>query len=95
MKEPDVVEEDIDEQVEEDDGIRFIETSNVEEDDIDEQVANDVHIDDIEEHQWVDPQLIDGDISITGNDGNTEMDNPMPRTDETADMRNNELFIKL
>ena len=27
-------------------------------DDIDVQVADDVHIDDIEEHQWVDPQPI-------------------------------------
>ncbi|PWA96131.1 hypothetical protein CTI12_AA041350 [Artemisia annua] len=67
-------------------------------DDVGEQVA-DVHIDDIEEHQWVDQQANDDDIQMTGTnediqmtgtDENTEVAEQMTGTDQTPENGNDE-----
>ncbi|PWA63497.1 hypothetical protein CTI12_AA353550 [Artemisia annua] len=67
--------------------------------DVDEQMADNVHIDDIQEPQWVDPQPIDDDIPNTGTDDdiqrtesneNIEMADPMTGIDQTSENRNDE-----
>ncbi|PWA44343.1 hypothetical protein CTI12_AA523920 [Artemisia annua] len=65
--------------------------------DVDEQMADNVHIDDIQEPHWVDPQPFDDDIPKTGTEDDiqrTESDpmaDPMTGTDQTSENRNDEL----
>ncbi|PWA90704.1 hypothetical protein CTI12_AA097930 [Artemisia annua] len=65
--------------------------------DVDEQMADNVHIDDIQEPHWVDPQPFDDDIPNTGTEDDiqrTESDpmaDPMMGTDQTSENRNDEL----
>ncbi|PWA49120.1 hypothetical protein CTI12_AA484170 [Artemisia annua] len=64
--------------------------------DVDDQMADNVHIDDIQEPHWVDPQPFDDDIPNTGTEDDiqrTESDPlayPMTGTDQTSENRKDE-----